>query len=261
MRIHILFLMMFFCFTNASAKTIKKNIYTVLEKDVPASKFDEEGFYKRSYDELSIYLDHNKETVYAGGYYCMQGSPLMAGRVIASSSSNTLFSKGESIEIEVKDAVNGCSTGTEYIAVERQGSGVYQVIAEVVATEKALKAGRCVAVVSELYAPLKRNAELAYPLAPKNIPTKQIKDFVTGKVEHVWTGNRACVRFAKGYTAPDAGTILYFYEIKDPDNKKEIDPYVVATGKLIYVHGDYGTVVINASGRIISKGVAVTTRF
>ena len=246
---------------DSHAKTIKTNVYKVLEKEVPVSKFDKEGFHKRTFDELNIYLSQNTSKVYSGGgYYCLTGRPEMTGTIAGSSSPNGLFSKEDTVEIEVKDAVNGCSRGTKYVVVEKHGTGIYKVTAEMEAVEKAVKETRCVAKFTQVYSVVKRGDEVAYPLSSGNIAVTQIKEIITGKVENIW-GDRVCVKFATGYTPPEAGTMIYFYEIKDPQSNKEIDPYVVATGQLIDVSGNYGTAVINSLGRSVSKGTSITTRF
>lgn len=248
------------CAQALPAKRIKKNIYTVLEKEVPPSKFDNDGFYKRTLSELDLYLERSSREAYAGGYYCMAEQPFMAGFVAGSSVQGTLFSKGDTLEVAVKDAMAGCSKGTAYVVVERHGSGVYKVVAELESVEKALKQGRCVAKVTEIYGPIKRNSEVAYPISSKDVPTVRIMDLITGKVENIW-GNRACVKFASGQALPKAGTVVYFYRINDPQNNTEIDPFVVATGKLINVSGQFGTAIIEPSGTPVLKGTSVTTRF
>ena len=254
------FLSSLFFLDECLAKRIKKNIYTVLEKEVPPSKFDNEGFYKRSFDELSKYLDQSGRTVYGGGYYCMSEKPITAGHIAGSSSQSDIFSKEDTVEIEVKDSMGGCSNGTKYIVVEREGTGVYKIIAELEALEKAVKQTRCVAKFTQVYSVVKRNAEVAYPISSGELKITQLKEIITGKVEAVW-GDRVCIRFAAGYNTPEAGAMIYFYEIKDPNNNKEIDPYVVGYGQLIYSSGQYGTVVIKSLGRAVSKGTSITTRF
>ncbi len=257
--VFIFLLFAFFC-NDCSAKTIKKNIYTVLEKEVPSSKFDKEGFYKQSYDELTIYLNQNLSSTYSGGYYCMSQAPEKAGRIVVSNSQSDVFSKEDAVEIEVKDAVAGCSKGTKYIVIERQGTGIYKVMAEMEATEKAVDGKRCVATFTHIYDIIKRDAEVAFPIYSGSMQLTQLKEIVTGKVQNIW-GDRVCVKFASGQTIPEAGTMIYFYQIKDPKNGKEVDPYIVAKGQLIYVGGQYGTAVINSSGRSVLNGTPVTTRF
>jgi len=249
----------FFC-NDCSAKRMKSNIYTVLEEEVPPSKFDQEGFYKQSFDELSLYLNQHLSSAYSGGYYCMSQKPESAGHIVTSNSKNDAFSKEDIVEIEVKDAVAGCSKGTKYIVIERQATGIYKILAEMEATDKAVDVKRCVAKFNQLYDVVRRDAEVAFPIYSGSMQIKQIKEIVTGKVQNIW-GDRVCIKFASGQTLPEAGTIVYFYQIKDPKNGKEVDPFVVAKGQLIYVGGQYGTAVINSSGRSVLNGTPVTTRF
>ena len=252
-----------------NAKIMKYNAYTSLEQEIQPSKFDAEGFYKQSYDDLKVYFSQTAPTLYSGGYHCLGQKPDYVGYIMGSNTGKDLFVIGDTAEIEVKDAVNGCIAGTRYVVLESDGSGIYNIIAKMETVEKAVKETRCIAKFTGIYGVVKRNAQIAIPVVNERADTIQMRDIITGRVELVLPskkssanqGDRVCVKFAKGYGMPEAGTILYFYDIKDPRNKKNIDPYKVAVGKLISVSGNYGTAIISSAGRQIYTGTSFTTRF
>lgn len=246
----------------------KKRNYSLLEKEVPPSKFDKYGFHKQRYDEaITSNSGGQGVTSYSGGHVCLGNQPDFIGKIAASKKDSSIFHDGDEVEIEFVSSTT-CKTGERYIAVDAEEETVYKISGVLEVVDKALKPNRCVAVVKQVFDLLRRDAKITVPLV-FDTTTSSSAAVQTGKV-HKFTpslktiageGERVCVVF-NNQQAPKPGTIVYFYNIKDPNNaEQEVDPYVVATGKLIHTSGSYGTAVVTASKSPVTQDATVSTRF
>jgi hypothetical protein len=240
--------------------------YSVLEKNAP-SKFDSDGFHKQRYGELGQFTEqeNNQDRIY-GGYVCLGENASLLGKVFGSAKNSTLFHEGDNIELAFTNP-RSCNLGDRYITLDGDDTGIYKITGVVEITEKALKEGRCVAQVKEIYDFIKRGSNFTDPLKLESAGIASSGSMQVGKVHKLVSqhtianvGERLCVTF-KDSAAPKAGTIVYFYDIKDPVTGLEVDPFLVAKGKLIYSVANYGTALIVSANRPVTKEATVTTRF
>jgi hypothetical protein len=122
----------------------------------------------------------------------------------------------------------------------------------------------------EIYDVVKRDMHIInvpiFVTNPKNIPDTLIADIYSMepyKKELGSENDRICIKFRNLVVAPEPGTMVYFYEVKDPSNEKEVDPYMIAAGQIIHANKSDATVLVVASqkARAITKKTIVTTRF
>jgi len=232
--------------------------YSVLEREKPASLFDENDFYKSRLNELIASNNRGSIPITTGGSVCLGEKPIFQG-----------FLEEDEVDV-LMETMASCEKGTRFAAVEEKESGVYKINGIVEIQGKALKVKHCIAKVLEIYGLVKRDMQLinvpVFDTNPKNVTDALIADISSMepyKKELGSENDRICVKFRKNITAPEPGSMVYFYEIKDPTNEKELDPYVLAAGQIIHTNKGYATVLVVASqkARAITKKTIVTTRF
>ncbi len=242
--------------------------YALLEKENPRSKFDKDGFHKERYESLNkLNQQELTDAPNAGGIVCLgPDSAQFLGTVLASGKGGSLFSVGNELEIDFT-FFRPCNAGDQYVTLDTDSIGVYKITGLLEIVDKAIKEKRCVAKVIKAYDMVKRGSKVALPIQLASAGAESTAPMQAGKVFKIHTerpmageGDRVCVVFLN-QMAPKAGTAVYFYNIKDPLNGNEIDPYIVAKGKLIHSNGSYGTALITSANRPITKDLTVTTRF
>ncbi|MCX6113573.1 MAG: hypothetical protein NTY22_09930 [Proteobacteria bacterium] len=207
-----------------------------------------------------------KKDMYSGGYVCLGDNAGFLGKIVASGKKSSPFHEGDELEMEFS-IFRPCVAGEKYISMDKDTIGVYKITGVLEIVDKALKDKRCVARVKEIYDVVKRGSYFTLPIQfePSDIVSENAMQI--GKIYKMHSqrvmasvGERLCVLF-KDQLAPKAGTIVYFYDTKDPVTGHEVTPYMVAKGKLIYSYSSYGTAVIMAADRPVTKNLVVTTRF
>jgi len=243
--------------------------YSVLEKDTPPSKFDEHGFYKSSLNELAATQAVAAEYIHPDGYLCLGKNPMFSGNVYAVNKLDSFVVVGDEIEVKMTN-VNECEKGTKFVTVEKGASGIYKVTGTIELERKASTIGRCIAKVVELFATVKRGDKFTAPLLAQDVSPKDaaeampadIYEMTPPKKMMAGEGDRVCVKF-RNTSAPEAGTVLYFYNEKDPMSGKKMENYVIATGLVLHSQEKYATAVITAFQKDlpVDKKTKVTTRF
>lgn len=241
--------------------------YSLLEKEVPKSKFDKNGFCKSRYANIKKINDQeNKKDIYYDGTVCLGDDANLLGKIYGSGKASSLLSTGDELEVEFY-SYRPCSVGDKYVTIDKDMPGVYKITGVLEILDKAVKEKRCIAKIKERYDVIKRNSHISLPITFESSATESMDQMQTGKIYKIHsqkviavTGDRLCVLF-RNQLAPKAGTIVYFYDIKDPLTGHEIEPYLVAKGKLIYSYSSYGTALIMSANRPITKDLTVTTRF
>ncbi len=243
--------------------------YSVLEREKPASLFDENDFYKSRYRELMASNNTGSVPIFTGGYVCLGEAPTFYGLLESSSKGTNMFSEEDTVDIFMEKMAT-CEKGARYAAVEVTDTHVYKINGILEIQDKAFKQGHCVAKVLEIYGLVKRKMQLIkvpeFDTNPKNVSATLIADITSMepyKKELSSENDRICVKFRNNVAAPEPGSMVYFYEIKDPEDGKEVDPYVLAAGQIIHTNKGYATVLVVASekARAITKKTIVTTRF
>lgn len=243
--------------------------YSVLEKENPSSKFDEQGFYKPSLNSLASSHNVGTEYIYTGGYLCLGRSPLFSGSVYAVSKPESFVVVGDEIEVKM-NTVNECEKGTRFMTVEKGDHGLYKITGTIELERKSSERGRCIAKVVELFDTIKREEKFTTPLLTQDISPKDATETMAADIYGMTPtektmageGDRVCVKF-RTPSAPEAGTILYFYGEKDPKTGHKMDRYMIATGLVIHSQQKYATAVITAfqKDQPVEKKTKVTTRF
>jgi len=243
--------------------------YSVLERDKIDSLFDENDFYKSSYYELLASNSRESQSVLKGGNVCLGEKPLFAGMIESSSKGTTMFGEDDEIDIKMEN-MKSCTAGSRFAVIEEVENHVYKIDGLIEIGSKAVKQGHCNAKVVEIYSLVKRDMHFidipVFHNNPKNLQDVLIADIYAMepyKKELGSENDRVCVRFRQDKKSPEPGTMVYFYEIKDPVTGKEIDPHVLAAGQIIHMDKSYATVLIVASKkeRPVTKQTVVTTRF
>ena len=250
----------------------RKNIvkdYSGLEKEIPISKFDKQGFYKIRYREMKKLAEvEKKKDIYHGGYVCLGDSAELLGKISNSGRDSSPLNEGEDMEIEFS-VYRTCVPGEQYITMDKDVLGVYKVTGLLEIVDKSVKERNCVAKVKNTYDVVKRGSFVALPIQfeSSSFFTQPEEPVQIAKIYKLHSnkviagiGDRLCVLF-KDRLAPRAGTVVYFYDTKDPVTGRTVTPYMVAKGKLIYSYSSYGTTLITATNRPITKDMVVTTRF
>lgn len=246
--------------------------YSVLEKDeIPPSKFDENGFYTKSLTELNATLkNHSNQYGLSSGYVCAGVPPLFYGHVYGVSSNSLFVAPDEQIEVELLTMVT-CEKGKRFTTVNEDKEGYYKVTGVIEIVDRTAIPNRCTAKVIELYDAVKRDSKFTAPILPTSIAPENAATAMTGDVFGIMPpnssiageGDRVCVTF-RNANAPKPGSVVYFYETKDPTNaEKELSAHILAKGMLIHAQGQYATAVILESkkDKPVSKKTIVTTRF
>jgi len=243
--------------------------YSILEREKPASLFDENDFYKSRLNELNASNSRASVPVLTGGYVCLGEVPVFQGLLESSSKGTNMFIEDDEVDVLMGN-MTACEKGAKYAAVEEKETGVYKINGIVEIQDKAVKPRHCLAKVLQLYGLVKRDMQLitvpVFDATPKNINEALVADISSMepyKKELGSENDRICVKFRNNVTAPASGSMVYFYELKDPTNEKEINPYIIAAGQIIHANKGYATVLVVASqkARAITKKTTVTTRF
>ncbi|MEI6093522.1 MAG: hypothetical protein WCQ47_07565 [bacterium] len=241
--------------------------YYLLEKENPKSKFDKNGFLKSRYETINKINELEKrKDAYYGGTVCLGNEPSLLGKIYGSGKASGLLSTGDELEIEFS-SYRPCNTGEKYVSMDKDSIGVYKITGVLEIMEKGAREKSCIAKVRTNYDMIKRGAFVSSPITFESSAIEISAQAQSGKIykihsqmEIAGAGDRLCVLF-KNQLAPKAGTVVYFYDVKDPLTGNEIKPYLVAKGKLIYSYSSYGTALIMSANRPITKDLAVTTRF
>ncbi len=243
--------------------------YSHLEKETPASKFDKNGFYKSRYKEMKKLAEvEKKKDTYDGGYVCLGDNAGLLGKISSSGKDSSPLDEGEEMEIEFA-VYRTCVPGEKYISMDRDVLGVYKVTGLLEIVDKSVKEKNCIAKIKNTYDVVKRGSFVALPIQFESSSYFAGPDEPAqiGKVYKMHSnrviagiGDRLCVLF-KDQLAPRAGTVVYFYDTKDPVTGQVVTPYMVAKGKLIYSYSSYGTTLITSVNRPITKDMVITTRF
>ena len=248
----------------------RKNIvrdYSHLEKETPVSKFDKDGFYKSRYSEIKKITEaENKKDSYYGGYVCLGDNAGLLGKISNSGKNSSPLHEGDEMEIEFS-VYRNCVAGEKYVSMDKDVLGVYKITGVLEIVDKAVKERNCVAKVKDTYDAVRRGAYVSLPIQFESSHFISEEPAQIAKIYKLHsdrviagTGDRLCILF-KDQLAPRAGTIVYFYDTKDPVTGQTVNPYMVAKGKLIYSYSSYGTTLITSSNRPVTKDMAVTTRF
>jgi len=250
----------------------RKNIvkdYSHLEKETPISKFDRNGFYKSRYKEMKkLGETEKKKDNYYGGYVCLGDEAGILGKISNSGKDSGSLVEGEELDVEFT-IYRACIPGEKYVSMDKDVSGVYKITGVLEIVTKSVREKNCIAKVKDTYDVIKRGSFVALPMqfeassffaGPEEIAQMgKIYKLHSNKVI-AGIGDRICIIF-KDQLAPKAGTVVYFYQTKDPVTGQVITPYMVAKGRLIYSYSSYGTTLITSVDRPVTKDMVVTTRF
>ncbi len=243
--------------------------YSILERDKVPSLFDENGFLKSRYGDLIASNNRSFQPVYKGGMVCLGEKPIFQGTLEASSKGTNMFIEDDELQVQMLNMTT-CEKGARYAVVEERPDHIYKINGILEIQDKALKEKRCTAKVLEIYDVVKRDMHIinvpVFDSDPKNFRDTIIADVYSMEPYKKELGSeydRICIKFRKKTNAPEPGTMVYFYEIKDPTNNKELDPYMIAAGQIIHANKSDATVLIVATqkARPITKKTIVTTRF
>ncbi|MBN1114036.1 MAG: LysM peptidoglycan-binding domain-containing protein [Oligoflexia bacterium] len=246
-------------------KEEKERDYSVLERELPAPAFDNLGFHKASLQKTSY---RSKASPGFGGGKIMLGeSPDYSGEIYAATTIRNTLLTADNIEIKTSDN-SDCARGTRYVAVENSSGPIYNIAGEIVVTGGTTEKRKCRARITRAYSGMYRGIKLAPPMVQESALVRTESQQITGSIysldpeekKMAAEGDKLFLRFS-GSGSPMPGTLVYIYEIRDPNTDSRMDPFIIGVAKLLHSSGRYGTATVIASSRVISTRSTVTTRF
>ncbi|MFH1224131.1 MAG: LysM peptidoglycan-binding domain-containing protein [Pseudomonadota bacterium] len=245
------------------SKQRKKYVdYSVLEKENPPSKFDEDGFYKQSMNDVAAFQNVGLPERYYGGYLCLGLHPEFSGEITDISNEGVFAALNSVLELKIRVPAD-CGQGKRFVTLLKGDQKIYKITSLIEITGKATKPDRCLAKVVELYGAVKKEDKFVPPMLSPSISPKDVSQIMPAEIYEITPpvrsiageGDRVCLKFKNVQKAPDAGTKVYFYENRDFG--------VITTGMIIHSQGQNATAVLTSSkdNRSINKKTLVTTRF
>lgn len=228
-----------------------KRDYSVLEKE--REKFDSSGFLKE--------IPSIKETKFISGLICFNEDD--SAGIVFDTFKDPMYLKTDDF-IDVVISKEGCMPGYLYDVVDKKTSDIYEITSRIkIVSESEKDKDLCKAQIVKNYTgKIKKGLNLIKAIEDGGsfeISDTKIANIYKSYKSFYSEGDRVFIKF-KEEIVLEPGTIIFFYEIKDPLTGKEIPPYEVADAKVVYSNKLCSTVNITSSKRSVRKNTLATTR-